>query len=46
MNSSSERALIWVLFWLFVLTAGNPDILDTLIQLLQTLSTHLGDRYA
>lgn len=34
---SDDRTLYWILFWVFVLCVGDPDLLDILIQFLESL---------
>ena len=41
MKNTSEKSIIWILFWLFVLTVGDPDILDLIPALVQALIDYL-----
>lgn len=46
MNTHEFKAALWVAFWLFVLTVGDPDIIDASIDLIQVVIKILETRYA
>jgi len=38
MKKNEASTLLWVVFWLTILTAGDPDLLDRIGELLKALS--------
>jgi len=39
---TTESTILWILFWIVLLTMGNPDILDKIVDLLGALVKHFG----
>lgn len=37
-----DSTIMWILFWLILLTVGDPDLLDKIMGLLDALIAHFG----
>jgi hypothetical protein len=46
MTCSELKTAAWISLWIFVLTTGNPDIIDLFVDFLQVCINILEKRYA